>query len=132
MSYISTFIAMAEDSKATAAKEPKINAEKPSKAALEYQLLTTEPYVYDHDALSYTCHRLKAEAAGEVPLSEDEFFSKGHPCLRASSLTKTGGWGAHYDDKGRIALVPMDSADYARLSSDPAITQIKAMRSKRA
>ena len=41
-------------------------------------------------------------------------------------------WGLHYDDQGRIALHAVDSAEYERLSQDPSLTQLRAMRSSRA
>ncbi len=60
-----------------------------------------------------------------------EYFAGPRACLRASPLPKTFGWGLHYDAEGRITLHAVDSEDYARLSNDPALTQLGAMRSGR-
>lgn len=60
------------------------------------------------------------------------FFAEARACLRASPLGKRHGWGIHYDENGRIALVPLGSPQYATLAADPAVKQLKAMRSKRA
>lgn len=59
------------------------------------------------------------------------FFAKGQPCLRASPLAKRYGWGIHHDAESRVALYPRESAEYARLSQDPALKQVKAMKSAR-
>lgn len=53
-------------------------------------------------------------------------------CLRASPPPKTHAWGLYYDEQGRITLYPVDSAEYARLSADGTVTQLRAMRSRRA
>lgn len=63
--------------------------------------------------------------------AREKFFAKGQACLRTSPLAKTYGWGIHHDEKGRVALIPMESEQYNRLSEDSSIQQVKAMRSKR-
>ncbi len=62
----------------------------------------------------------------------DEFFAKPYACMRASPLTKQYGWGAHYDEKGRIAIYPVESEEYRRLVKDKNIKKFSAMRGKRA
>jgi len=52
-------------------------------------------------------------------------------CLRASPLPKTFGWGLHHDADGRITLHAVDTPEYAQLSSDASLTQLRAMRSSR-
>ncbi len=63
-----------------------------------------------------------------------EFFSISIPsaCLRASSLAKRFGWGIHADAEGRVAIYAVDSKRYQAFARDPAIAQVRAMRSKRA
>ena len=70
---------------------------------------------------------------GEAELERlrEEYFATPRACLRASPLPKTYGWGLHYDAEGRITLHAVDSAEYARLSQDPGLTQLRAMRSSR-
>ncbi|MHB1510054.1 MAG: DUF6157 family protein [Acidimicrobiales bacterium] len=60
-----------------------------------------------------------------------EYFAQPRACLRVSPLPKTFGWGLHYDAEGRIKLHAVDSETYAQLGSDPALTQLRAMRSSR-
>ena len=48
-------------------------------------------------------------------------------------LPKKYGWGLHFDSEGRIALVPMDSAEYrAFVDGKGVATLVTAMRNKRA
>lgn len=60
------------------------------------------------------------------------FFAKDQACLRSSPLGKRYGWGIHHDADNRVALVPFGSDAYQALAADPAVKQLKAMRSKRA
>ena len=52
--------------------------------------------------------------------------------MRASSFGKRFGWGVHADSEGRIAIYAVDSKRYQALVRDPKLTQVRAMRSKRA
>lgn len=70
--------------------------------------------------------------ADERRAAEDAFLATPQPCFRASPLPTTHGWGVHCDHEGRIALVGVDTAEYRRLANDPTLTQLAAMRSKRA
>jgi hypothetical protein len=60
------------------------------------------------------------------------YFSKGQACFRASPLTKRYGFGVHHNETGKMAIYPVESDEYAKFEADPAITHIKAMRSKKA
>lgn len=130
--YLNTFIAVAEDCPVDAAEIPAPKAS-PSVAEMQYNLLEGKPYAYTSDDVLFTVH---AERKG-IPKSEWkearlEFFSKGQACMRASPLTKRYGFGVHSDAQGRIALVPLGSAEYARMVKDGGMKQVKGMRSKRA
>jgi hypothetical protein len=57
--------------------------------------------------------------------------SEGHPCLRASALVKRYGFGAHYNEEGKIALYPADSAAYQAFLQDPSVKVLNGMKSKR-
>lgn len=136
MSYIDTFIKIAPDSSATQADIPTSNREPTPIHILQYQLLTEKPYHYDHDTLTFEVYvRRQGFSAEELDARHDEIwhdlFQKGHPCMRASSLTKKYGWGAHYNEEGKIAIYPVDSEEYARLAEN-AEQVLFAMRSKRA
>lgn len=130
--YINTFIAVAEDGPAKAAEVP---ASKPSPtvAELQFKLLYEHPYQHTSDDILFMVH---AERNG-IPKREwgearRLFFSKGQACMRASPLAKRHGFGIHNDAQGRIALVPLGSEEYARMTEDQGLKQLKAMRSKRA
>lgn len=43
-------------------------------------------------------------------------------------MPKTFGWGLHFDATGRITLHAVGSREYLRLSMDPPLTQLQAMR----
>ncbi|MHB8450945.1 MAG: DUF6157 family protein [Mycobacteriales bacterium] len=61
-----------------------------------------------------------------------ESFAEPRACLSASPLAKSFGPGRRHDsDEGRISLHAVDSSEYARLRSDPALNQLRARRSRR-
>lgn len=62
----------------------------------------------------------------------EAFFTKPQACLRSSPLAKRYGWGFHHDGQGRVALVARDSPRYRELAEDSSLTQLGAMRSRRA
>lgn len=134
--YVDTFIVVADDSNAVEASVPPQRAT-PSVAELTHRMIAERPYGHTSDDVIFT---VWADRRG-IPDSERasaraEFYSKGQPCMRSSDLAKRYGWGIHSDAEGRVALVAMDSAEYARLASgltpegEP-VTVLKAMRSKR-
>ena len=106
-------------------------------AGLQYKMIAEAPYKYTSDdvvfATSAMGRQLDAKATKkERSLARDEFFSKGQACLRASGLGKRFGWGVHADAEGRVAIYAVDSKRYQALARDPAIKQVRAMRTKRA
>lgn len=132
MKITNTFIVVADDSPARMGMIP---AEKPNGrtlARLHYDLLSEHPYEYDLDSFNFEIFCQKNHIPDERRDSYREaFFSKGHPCMRASPLTKTYGFGAHYNNAGKIAIYPVDSRAYQKLSNDPENRVEMAMRSKR-
>jgi hypothetical protein len=131
--YHRTFIAVAEDCPATAGEVPQPRAGAPTVASLQFALLADHPYELTSDDLLFRVHALRHGIPAER-LAEERarFFARSQACLRASPLAKRHGWGFHFDADGKVALVPAGSEEYRRLASDPALTQLKAMRSKRA
>jgi hypothetical protein len=83
---------------------------------IQYELLTEHPYQFDHEDLVYAVY-VRQKGIPEEVLATDadtiraELFSKGHPCLRASALTKRYGFGAHYNEAGKIGLYPVESPE---------------------
>ena len=130
--YTDTFIEVADDTKAVAGQVPPAKAV-PTVAQLQHALLSTAPYAYTSDDLLFEVYaRRQGLADGDREAARRAFFSKGQACLRSSPLGKTYGWGTHHDAKGRVALYAVGSADYERLSSDPSVKHVRAMRSSRA
>ena len=127
-----TFIAQADDSPVTMGIVPAVKDGKPSVARMHYELLSEHPYEYDIDNFNFEiwCRRNDIDEADRES-HRDAFFSKGHPCMRASPLTKTHGFGAHYNSAGKIAIYPVDSVAYRKLLNDPENKVEIAMRSKR-
>ncbi len=139
MSYTNTFISVADDCPALTGTVPPVRADKPSVAALQYELLSNNPYKHTEQELIMIVHVTRlgltaAELKVQGKAIHAELFSNPHPCLRASPLTKQYGWGAHYDDAGRIAIVAKGSRAYADLEAGKRKppTVLKAMRNKRA
>ncbi len=129
--YINTLVLVADDTKVECGTVPKPKAGGgESVAGLEYRFLTSKPYTFTRLALIAA---VKAEREGGNAARRKEILAelsqKGQPCMRASPLCKTYGWGAHHDDKGRIALVGMETPEYQALSQTAAT--VKAMRSSR-
>lgn len=136
MGYTDTFIAVAEDCWATTGEVPPERAGGPTVAAVQYAMLAANPGRWTQEDVLIASSpsvrgsdNLDAEA---IQGRHDEYFAKPRACLRASPLPKTYGWGLHYDSQGRIAMHAVDSEEYARLSRDTSLTQLRAMRSSRA
>ena len=67
----------------------------------------------------------------DYPKEREQFFSKGQPCLRASPLTKSYGFGVHSNKEGKVAIYGMETEEYQEFISDKEIIKTKAMRSSR-
>jgi hypothetical protein len=89
-------------------------------------MLKDAPYRMTSDELL-----LAVENVRKGHVSAVDFFSSPKACLRASPLVKSHGFGLHHDAHGKIALIPMESGEYARLLVDPAVKKRPGMRSKR-
>lgn len=137
MNYFNTFIAVSEDTKAKVGTVPPERGGKKSVAVLEYALIANRPYELTQGDVQFAVHVARLGIPPDT-LEEQrstlwaQFFSRPMACMRASALPKTYGWGLHFNAEGRVALVPVESPQYKVLSSDPAIRQTRAMRSKRA
>lgn len=139
--YYDTFITIAEDSSATVGTAPASRSGKPTIAMMQYEMLSDNFAYTQEDVLFEVWCRRQAEQGkldldgltdDELAEIREQFFAKGQPCLRASALTKTYGWGVIFDSAGRAALCAVDSEEYQTYAKDPNIKVIKAMRSKRA
>jgi hypothetical protein len=130
--YINTFIEIAEDCPVTTAQIPPDKAGEKTIAGLQYEIVKKNPYKYSSDDVLFQVYAQRNEVTkGEMAKERALFFSKGQPCFRSSPLGKRYGWGVHSDDKGKIALYPVESPEYKKLSKDKSLEHVKAMRSKR-
>jgi hypothetical protein len=137
VNYYNTFIAVAPDTSVKIGTVPVARAGKKSIAVLEYELISAEPYTHTQEEVQFAVHVQRQS----VPPAElrarqielwDEFFSKPMACMRASPLPKSYGWGLHFNEEGKVALVAAESPEYERLSSSDTIEQTRALRSRRA
>jgi len=120
--YENTFIAVAEDCRATSGEVPSRRTGAPTVAGTQDVLLACSPDVRGRGDLG----------AQELERLREQYFAQPRACLRASPLPKSFGWGLHYDAQGRITLHAVDTPEYERLRGDRSLTQVRAMRSRRA
>lgn len=131
--YTETFIQVADDCPAKEGEYPPAGGKAPTIAALQYALISEQPYYFTSDDVLFEVHAIRQSIPAEArPVAREAFFAKDQACLRSSPLGKRYGWGIHHDAQGRVALVSSGSKEYRALSADPAMKQVKAMRSKRA
>jgi len=138
MSYINTFIQVSPDCPVMQSEIPVAKGDKKSMHVIQYELLTEAPYRYNHEELTFEVYvRHKVIPLEEVAAHRqelwDNLFQKGHPRMRASALAKRYGWGAHYDQQGKIALYAMESDEYQRfIQASEEVNLLAAMRNKKA
>lgn len=128
--YQNTLITVAEDSPTDRAVVPDLA--KQSVASQQYQMIVDEPYVYTSDDVIFARVAERDGIAGpDRATAKEEYFATGRPCLRTSPLAKQYGWGIHHDEDGKIALVAMESDEYAALVANDAVKKYRAMRRSR-
>ncbi|TXT20444.1 MAG: hypothetical protein FD134_2902 [Gallionellaceae bacterium] len=137
MNYYDTFVHVAPDCPVQAAVIPRAKGRNKSMPVLEYELLCGQAYFYTQEELLFTVHVQRAGIApSELKLHHDrlwtEFFAQPRACLRASALPKKYGWGIHFDAQGKAAIYRMESVAYRQFTKNKNITQLLALRSKRA
>ena len=131
--YTGTLIQVADDCPVEAAEQPPFSDKAPTVAALQYTLISERPYELTSDDVLFEVYATRqAIPAEKRSAARKAFFANDQACLRSSPLGKRYGWGIHHDADSRVALVPLGSDDYHALAADPAVKQLKAMRSKRA
>ncbi len=114
----------------------EIAPDSPTQHAVVPQPKNAKPYGYTLEELKFATHLKHKQippAAVKAHRQQlwDEYFAKPCACMRASPLTKQYGWGAHYDERGRIALYAVESEEYRRFVKDKNMKKFFAMRSKR-
>ena len=129
--YIDTFIEVATDTKVVQGSAPPLK-DKKSAARMQYELIARNPYKYTSDDILFRVYAERNnihEEEEEQGPDRDQFFSKGQPCLRASALTKTYGFGIHSNSEGKVALYGMETEEYRRFLDNTKIKKVRAMRS---
>ena len=131
--YFDTFIEVADDCPAVTGQIPPLNANAPSIATIQFELISQHPYVFTSDEIIFHVYAIRNDlAASDYAIAKKEFFSKGQACLRSSALVKRYGWGIHADHRGKVALIGLETDDYKKYCSDISLKKVKAMRSKKA
>jgi hypothetical protein len=129
--YFNTFIEVSEDTKAERGSQPPSKINK-TVAAMQYEYIAHNPYQFSSDEVLFQIFAIRnkiTKAAFEE--AKVSFFSKGQPCFRTSALTKSYGFGIHYNDKGKMALYGMETKSYQQFLADIEIKKIKAMKSSK-
>jgi len=131
--YFDTFIEVADDCPAVTSQIPPVNANAPSVATIQFELISQHPYGFTSDEIIFHVYAIKNDLATfDYAIAKKEFFSKGQACLRSSALGKRYGWGIHADHRGKVALIGLETDDYKKYCSDISLKKVKAMRSKKA
>ena len=131
--YFDTFIEVADDCPAVTGQIPPLNANAPSIATIQFELISQHPYAFTSDEIIFRVYAIRNDlAASDYAIAKKEFFSKGQACLRSSALVKRYGWGIHADHRGKVALIGLETDDYKKYCSDISLKKVKAMRSKKA
>jgi hypothetical protein len=126
--YFNTFIEVSEDTKAVCGTNPPAK-DKKTVAEMQYEMIAAHPYQYTSDDILFQVFADRNDVSkAEYKQARTEFFSKGQPCFRTSPLTKTYGFGIHYDSDGKMALYGVESDEYQQFLSDPSVKKIKAMK----
>src|SRR5579863_8841778 len=132
-----TFVTVADDCPAPSGVVPAPKGGKATVAVVQFELLSAHPYKYTLEDLIFEVHLARSQVSEQERAARGDeiradLFARAHACMRASPLTKSYGWGAHYDEDGRLAIYPRESSQYRRLSKAKDLDVVKAMRNKRA
>ena len=130
--YYDTFIEIAEDCPTLQGQMPPQKGENKTVANMQFDMIYENPYQYTSDEALFTVFATRKEFAKEEWEDQRQhFFSKGQPCFRASPLTKSYGWGVHFDENGKMAIYGAETMEYKKSVPDESVKKYKAMRSKK-
>lgn len=130
--YVDTFIEVAEDTKADHGTKPPSKGDKKTIAEIQYELIANNPYKFTSDDVLFQVFADRNDLTkAEQKKAREAFFSKGQPCLRASPLTKTYGFGVHSDGDGKVALYGVETDKYQKFLSNAKVKKVKAMRTSK-
>ena len=130
--YYNSFIGIADDSVAEKGEIPPLKGDKKTVATIQFDLIHKNPYQFTSDDVLFQVFAERNEITdGEMDDARKQFFSKGQPCLRASTLTKRYGWGIHFNELGKIALYGTETEKYIQFLSDTSLKRFQAVRSSK-
>ena len=130
--YYNTFIGIADDSVTAKGEIPPLKGDKKTVATLQFEIIHKNPYQFTSDEVLFQVFAERNEITdGEMDDARKQFFSKGQPCLRASTLTKRYGWGIHFNELGKIALYGTETEKYIQFLSDTSLKRFQAVRSSK-
>jgi Family of unknown function (DUF6157) len=130
--YFNSFIEIAEDCPTATGEVPPTKTNAPTAATIQYEMLIKHPYKYTSDDILFQVFADKNDLTqSEYEEARQQFFSKGQPCFRASPLTKRYGWGVHYNEEGKMAIVSSESTEYKTFVKDKNLKVLKAMKSSK-
>ncbi len=133
MNYVNTFIRIAPDSPAKVGTIPPIRGSRKPIHVLQYEIISETPYQHTQEDVLWITHiyRKDIPPTDATEAARSAFFKKDQPCLRTSALSKKYGWGFHFDDAGRVALISAGTTEYDRFTNRQSLQQLSAMRNKR-
>lgn len=133
-----TFVLVAPDCPVKTAVVPVAKGAAPSVAVIQHECLTARAYKLTLEDLIFEVHirragLSRAETKSRAAEIRAELFAKPQACMRTSPLPKRYGWGVQNDERGRLALYPMESKEYRRFAEGKVdgVKVVAALRSKR-
>ena len=130
--YIDTFIEVADDCPTEISEISKSKGENKTIAEMQFELIAKNPYKFTSDDVLFQVYADRNDLTKEeYKEARKQFFSKGQPCFRASSLTKRYGFGVHSDKDGKVALFGQETKEYEQFVNNLKIIKVKAMRNSK-
>jgi Family of unknown function (DUF6157) len=130
--YIDTFIEVADDCPTQISETPKSKGDNKTVAEIQFELVIKNPYKFTSDDILFQVYADRNDLTkSEYKEAREQFFSKGQPCFRASSLTKRFGFGVHSDKDGKIAIFGQETKEYEQFLNDTKIQKVKATRTSK-
>ncbi|MGS2718024.1 DUF6157 family protein [Eionea flava] len=123
--YHNTFVAVAENCRKMVGTVPPKKTP-PTVAQLTFDIVSQNPYQYSSDEILLQVHRQRND-----DFSLEDYQRKSQACFRCSPLSKTYGWGFHFNGDWKVAIYGMESQEYHRLLHDTNIKQRRAFSSKK-
>lgn len=105
MPNLEELILVAEDCPVDKSEAPSTGKKK-TIARYDYEILIANPYKYTERELFKEVHHVQRK---RLHLKIDTYN------IKRSMLVQRYGWGVHRDNEGRLALIPMESAEYKNL-----------------